>query len=352
MRLRLSTPMNDAILRFLQKNLSYFLYPFSLLYALLMWLRRHFYWKYCKSVDTVHIPVIAIGNIAWGGTGKTPVVDYIIEYSLQHSLFPTLISRGYKASPPHTPFLISSQKDSAFIAGDEPLMLAKKYPTIHCIIDPKRNRAAHYALQTLKQDFFLLDDAFQHMSLTKNTTICLLRPEDILEEWNKIIPYGTWREDASAFSYVDAFCMKIAPSHFETLKPFIKKRLQEYPLPLYTFTIEIVSLINFHTGEEFFSLNSEYSLFSAIGNPKSFYESIVTFLQRTPKHHYIQTDHSSFSFTTIQDDILLCTEKDAVKIPHNTNKTIFITTTKIVWGPYNAPYNFDSFLHTILPQKE
>ena len=149
------------------------LYPFSLLYGGVMSFRNIFYDSGIFSSKAYDVPVIAVGNLSVGGTGKSPMVEYLVSLLKDGQQVATL-SRGYKRSSKG--FHLLSGKESAAEVGDEPLQFKRKFPEITVAVDESRQ---HGIEQLLKQsslpEVILLDDAFQHRKVTAGLYIlCLL----------------------------------------------------------------------------------------------------------------------------------------------------------------------------------
>ena len=140
-----------------------------------------------------------MGNISWGGTGKTPVVGWLLGWAAQKKLKAVVLSRGYKGKPPALPFLVEAC-GSPLESGDEPLMLAKLFPGASVLVDPVRSRAVRFAEKTLSPGLFVLDDGFQHLGVSRDLNILLLTPDDLGAGWNRVIPGGTWRENSGALA--------------------------------------------------------------------------------------------------------------------------------------------------------
>lgn len=143
----------------------------SALYASVMRVRNHAYDCGIARSARLPIPVISVGNITAGGTGKTPIVEYIL--SLQPSARPVVLSRGYRRDS-HGTLVVSDGQGSivdAAAGGDEPVQIAGNAPTVPVIVDAKRRRAAQLALRRFNADLLLLDDAFQHRALRRDLDI-------------------------------------------------------------------------------------------------------------------------------------------------------------------------------------
>ena len=164
---------------------------------------RRFLWEKGLFKDfTPAYPCVAVGNIAWGGSGKTPLVDWLLSRTAKQGLEAVVLTRGYGAHPPVLPFPVSPAS-TAEEAGDEPLMLRLRHPAAAILVDPVRARAARLAEQTLNPDLLVLDDGFQHLAVRRHLNLVLLRPEDLrvytLTEDRPAGPHLTGRIEESVY---------------------------------------------------------------------------------------------------------------------------------------------------------
>ena len=314
----------------LQDKFGYLLYPIALLYAEAMRLRRRFIKSYSPP-----IPTISVGNIAWGGTGKTPITDFILKICENHKLHACVLTRGYGGKPNSLPYLVNSDKSTPDLCGDEPLMLASKHKDACIIVDPKRVRAAKFALSLPSfPDIFLLDDGFQHLPMGRSLNLVLLRPNDIGKQYNNVIPSGQWREGASALAYADAFLMKIdSMDSLDALKDNIKLRLEKFNKPFFAFTLntkkpkaviyDSQNNLNAYLDDGISAIEylcaKGYILASGVGNPQSVYSSAEKLLGIPPKKHLVYNDHHQYTQQdadnlSAENLPILCTEKDSVKL--------------------------------------
>jgi len=168
-----------------------FLYPLSILYGIVVYIRNFLYdYKMLKSTD-FDIPVISIGNITVGGTGKTPHTEYLIELLKKHAEVVTL-SRGYKRKTKG--FLLVETGSGVHEVGDEPLQIKRKFPDVTVAVDENRVHGIDQLLKRdVQPDVILLDDAFQHRSVNPGINILLIdynRPIDS----DSLLPMGRLRE--------------------------------------------------------------------------------------------------------------------------------------------------------------
>lgn len=151
--------------------------PFSLCYATILACRAVFYrWGMLRSYRLPR-PVVSVGNITVGGTGKTPVTAWIARHMMQQGLRVAVISRGYGGSLEGQVAIVSDGQTVLLTpdqCGDEPYLLATTLPGLMVVIGSDRHRAGLLAMERLQPDLFLLDDGFQHLRLQRDLNILLL----------------------------------------------------------------------------------------------------------------------------------------------------------------------------------
>lgn len=185
----------------MRKFLSYLLYPISVLYSIGVYLRNLcFDLGWCKSVKH-NITTIGVGNLKVGGTGKTPHVEYFIEvFSDIYNV--GVLSRGYGRKTKGFR-IVDLEKDNALSVGDEPLQMKEKYPNIMFAVGEDRNKAIEAMVKQDKSlELIILDDVFQHRSLSVDLSI-------LLTEYNypffkdRIMPFGNLREQKKGYKRAD-----------------------------------------------------------------------------------------------------------------------------------------------------
>lgn len=319
------------------------LYPISLLYALVLILRRYI----IKSIYPIYrapIPVISIGNIAVGGTGKTPITSYILSLCENMGCTPCVISRGYGGSGRNYPIDVHAV-DNPAIVGDEPYMLSKQHTHALCFVDPVRTRAMRYAYKYTQPSCFILDDAMQHIYVARDSNIVILTMHDIMHRWNAVLPFGRWREHACALHDADVFCVRATPEEWQKYQGDVVKRLGRYAKPIYAFHVEITGIYDgIHRTRV--DINTPYSIVCGIGNPDSFYQSILAYIGSPPQSYTYCQDHASQhilmnAITACPTKYVICTQKDIVKLTDMPiTKHVYYTQTQCV---------FDAMLYTTIP---
>ncbi len=334
-----------------QRVLRPVLRPLGLVYGAAMAVRRQRYEKGAAHVFRPSVPTVSIGNIGWGGSGKTPVVDWLLDWAGQEGLRSVVLTRGYKATPPTLPYVVEADSPAS-CAGDEPLMLARQHPQARIVVDPVRRRSGAWAEKSLAPDIFVMDDGFQHLAVRRDIDLVLLRPDDLKSEWNCVIPSGSWREGADALTRAGAILIKCSPSEFAALLPDVKKRLGRLSVPVFSFSLQPVGMQSV-LGEEIVTspgmiVRNGYSLFSGVGVPAQVERTVASYVGMSPSRYHVFPDHHDYT----PDDVrsmaeeglpLLCTPKDAVKVADLglADVSVWTLVLKTVFGPaWNTPDTF------------
>ena len=329
----------------LYQRLSPLLRPFSGPYALLMQRRRQAYALGEKESYRTKAPCVSVGNIAWGGTGKTPLTSCLLDWAAERDIRAVVLSRGYGGKPGEHPLAVTPDTPPQH-CGDEPLMLARAHPKARVVVFPKRAEAARFAENNFEPELFLLDDGMQHLAVARDVDLVLLRPVDLLEEWGKVIPAGSWREGPTALAAASAFLLKASAAEVERLQPLAQKRLATFGVPLFTFDVQAVGLRTLHAGQSLTttaeaSIAGDYVLTAGVGNPAGVKASAHALLQRPPSADFFFDDHHAFTTADVRRLYepglpVICTEKDAVKLTGlvaGASVPFFSLTTRLVWGP-------------------
>jgi len=201
------------------RSFQFFLYPLSLLYGVIMMVRNLFYDLRIFNSVSFAVPVISIGNLSMGGTGKTPFTELLIRL-LQENFFMAVLSRGYKRESKG--FLLISKRSNVKYTGDEPLQLVKKFDLIKVALDEKRARGIRLLMEKYPElNVILMDDAFQHRSVRPGFSILLTDYYNLYSE-DHVFPSGTLREFRSGAKRADVIVVTKTPRIFS---PISKRRL-------------------------------------------------------------------------------------------------------------------------------
>ena len=200
------------------------LFPFAVLYGLIAQFRNYLYDAGLLKSHRFDIPVIAVGNLSVGGTGKTPMIEYLIALLSDNYRLATL-SRGYKRNT--SGFILADQNDSADTIGDEPFQFHLKFPLIDVAVDTSRSNGINQLLsKPIKPQVILLDDAFQHRKVKAGFYILLTSYDDLYCD-DLMLPTGNLRELRSGASRADVIIVtKCPPDLTEKKQNKIRRRLK------------------------------------------------------------------------------------------------------------------------------
>ncbi|RYZ20312.1 MAG: tetraacyldisaccharide 4'-kinase, partial [Chitinophagaceae bacterium] len=175
----------------------YLLYPISLIYSFILWVRNKLYDKNILKSSSFNFPIICVGNLATGGTGKTPMTEYIVEMLMLRYKVATL-SRGYKRMTKG--FAIANINTTAIEIGDEPMQFHQKFPNITVAVGEERLVAIPQLLHGKPEtEVIILDDAFQHRQVRAGLNILLTEYKHPYVS-DKVLPAGNLRDNVSSAS--------------------------------------------------------------------------------------------------------------------------------------------------------
>jgi len=309
--------------------LKILLYPFSLLYGMAITIRNILYdWNIRKSHE-FDVPVISIGNITVGGTGKTPHVEYLIQL-LKDKFEVATLSRGYKRKTKG--FLEVRTGSTVAEVGDEPLQIKRKFPEVTVTVCENRIVGVKNLLQEKKEkipDVILLDDAFQHRRIVAGINILLIDYNRPLKD-DLLLPAGRLREGMAQMQRANVIIFTKCPNEITPItRRILQKdvRLRPYQEMFFTaFNYEEIKPV-FSAKKlknDFYEKNTHAVLIvTGIAWPKVIPEYIRSFCSRTelirfPDHHnYSHKDISlimeKFQNISAREKIIVTTEKDAVR---------------------------------------
>ncbi len=283
------------------------LLPLSLLFLWLTRLRRLAYSKGWLASWRAPVPVIVVGNIAVGGTGKTPLVLALVEQLRQAGYQPGIVSRGYGGQSQTYPRLVDVH-DLAQDVGDEPLLLAQR-SAAPVVIDPLRARGVRELLAKTSCDVVICDDGLQHLALQRDIEIVVLDGERGFGSGFPL-PAGPLRELPNRLDTVD-FCISNGPWQGAHLQGPVPHQMTLQPgswLP-----VGVLSNASVKTSEPPVA-GSHVHAIAGIGHPQRFFnmlsaQGFVVTEHAFPDHHAYALADLSFA----PELPLLMTEKDAVK---------------------------------------
>lgn len=311
--------------------------PLGALYGLLTRARLALYRSGALRVQKIDAPVISVGNITTGGTGKTPLVEWLARLLASQNRRPCILTRGYGRTDESTRVLVSDGERvlaDAVEGGDEPRLLAEQLRGVAAVVsDADRVAAARWALEHLHSDVFILDDGFQHLRVARDLNILTV---DATNPWGgrRLLPHGRLREPLHQLARADCFVLTRAEqaSDIDSLRDEVRQLSGGRPVFLSrTRTTGLRPVVAPDEPDESSqasllpvgSLPQNIAAFCALGNPRAFFAHLLADgfdLKRThafADHHvYTQSDIEQLEREAQAHgaQALLTTAKDGVKL--------------------------------------
>ena len=294
------------------------LFPFAILYGLITAIRNFLFDKGFLKSYSFDIPVIAVGNLSVGGTGKTPQIEYLIRLLSPRYKVATL-SRGYKRQSEG--FVLANASSNAAILGDEPFQFYQKFPNIQVAVDANRKNGIEQLLaQPKKPEVILLDDAYQHRKVKAGFYILLTSYGDLYSD-DFMLPTGNLRESRSGAERANLVIVTKCPANLsEAEKVSIKKKLKlTKKQQLYFSYIDYDELI--YSEKKSISVdevkNVDKLLIAGIAKPEPFFAHLQNGNDEKlvfPDHHHFSENDLLSIKSKAQNKIIVTTEKDFVRL--------------------------------------
>lgn len=301
------------------------LLPLSIIYGVVVGIRNFLFHIGILKSRRFSVPVLCVGNITVGGTGKTPHTELIIA-ELRKNFRVACLSRGYKRKT--SGFILSDEKSTAREIGDEPMQIKNKFPDILVACDSNRVRGIE-KLQALPQppEVVVLDDAFQHRYVQADKNI-------ILVDYNRpvyddcLLPAGRLRENTGSLKRADYIIVTKCPSNLQPIeRRILSKHLKIKPYQHLFFTkLGYGPITSLSSKAEQITLqpDSHILCLTGIAQPGPYvehlktYTSHITELRYSDHHHFTKKDiqHIERTFQEIKhaEKYIFTTEKDAVRL--------------------------------------
>ncbi|MEM9339655.1 MAG: tetraacyldisaccharide 4'-kinase [Bacteroidota bacterium] len=285
------------------------LYPFAILYDLITRFRNHLYNIQYKKSFRFEVPVVSVGNLSVGGTGKTPMITYLIEYFLNQERSIAILSRGYGRKTKG--FRVCTTKDTPGTVGDEPFTYFEKFgDQVLVAVGEDRAMAIPFILaEQPTTEVILLDDAYQHRSVKPSFNVLLTTAKRPFWE-DYVLPSGLLRESRKGASRSDAIIVTKSneQTHYPSLEKLGKPYFQtavSYGVPVFfhgnpTTTGQVVAVAGLADNRPFFN------------HVEAHYQVSLT-LSFNDHHHYNEKDIAAI-LSKMEGCTLLTTHKDAVKL--------------------------------------
>ncbi|MEO6818754.1 MAG: tetraacyldisaccharide 4'-kinase [Ginsengibacter sp.] len=306
------------------KSFRYVLFPFSIIYGGVIWVRNKMFDKKILRSASFNFPVICIGNLAVGGTGKTPMTEYLIRL-LKENYNVAVLSRGYKRKTKG--FVIADNQTTAIDIGDEPMQMHLKFADVTIAVDEERVVGIPLILQANSAtDVIILDDAFQHREVIAGLNI-LLTDYNNLYTRDILLPAGDLRDRRHSSERADIIVVTKCKSYLEEeekqkiiseIRPTQNQKVFftkiKYSVPYHLFSHE----------EKILDPLSQVLLVCGIANPQPLKEVLTKYVSTYEilnyrDHHIFTTDDlreikKHFTKMNADNKIILTTEKDAVRL--------------------------------------
>lgn len=298
----------------------------SLFYGIILKIRSFLHSINLLKTRGLNAKVISIGNITVGGTGKTPMVIAIADVLAKNGKKVAVLSRGYKSKEEGKLKIVSDGNEIKLdpeSAGDEPYLIAERLKGVPVITCPDRYESGRYAIENFGADTVILDDGFQNLAIKKDIDILLI---DAMNPFGSgyLLPRGILREPLSAISRADIIIITKADFYKNIPDIIDTVRLHNSHAPVFKAVYKASELINIATGrkEDINILkNKAVTIFSGIANPLSFSYlimnagwSIVEEFIFNDHHFYTKNEIDKIKLSGKKADMIITTEKDAVKI--------------------------------------
>lgn len=304
--------------------------PLSQLWDMVYRTRRILYEYGVFKKTTFKVPVISVGNLAFGGTGKTPTIIWLAEWMISHGLTPVVLTRGYKGQLEHSSGLLKSGQKfrlNPYDYGDEPLMISNKMSRGAVIVGKERSKNLLKYFAEVKPDVVLLDDGFQHLQIHRSFNIVLFDATMEMKLY-KTAPLGYLREGLSALRDADALIITradmVSEEKIKNLIGLISHHFHHKPSIALT-SYRPLGVFDVH--DKYIFSNHELKglkaiAVTAIASPEAFYRYLesfgVTILERVsfPDHYFFTPeDVNELLIKASQHSaIIICSEKDMVKM--------------------------------------
>ena len=294
--------------------MRFLLLPFAILYGLGVRLRHFLYDRGWLSSKRYPFPILCVGNLAVGGTGKTPMVEYLLRLLGQEQV--AILSRGYRRKTKG--FVLADDSATAMTLGDEPYQYHRKFPQATVAVCESRQEGIERLLENPHFKYIILDDAFQHRKVQAGTNL-LLTSYDKLYTQDFLLPVGSLRDIRSRARKAQIIIVTKCPELTQAEQEKIIQQLKPLPSQKVYFTsIAYSDRVYSHEDSQALKdfIATPFTLVTGIANPTP----LVDFLEKQGAsfEHLAYSDHHHFSNRELeflrQKRRILTTEKDYVRL--------------------------------------
>ena len=298
--------------------IRFLVFPLSIIFKFVTDIRNKLYdCNFLKS-EKINVPVISVGNLSAGGTGKTPLVDFII-YNLKRDYNISVLSRGYNRKSKG--FIEIKNSDNPSLVGDEPFLIKSNHSEVPVFACEDRVEGAKKIISENNTNLILLDDAFQHRKISRNLDIVLTDYNNLFYK-DYLLPYGNLRESRNNINRADVIIVTKCPLDFNKADAIkIKNQINPKKTQSLFFSQIKYSEILFGFKEVSFKsiTNSKLTLVTGIANSQPLKEYLKK--NNVNFDHFDYPDHYNYSrkdvnkiLATTKNNIILTTKKDYYKL--------------------------------------
>ena len=340
----------------LMKFVRFLLFPFAILYNLITKIRNFLFDVDVFKSTSFELPVIVVGNLSVGGTGKTPQIEYLIRI-LKDRFKVAVLSRGYRREIKG--FELLNSRHNALDVGDEPLQYFNKFNGIDVAVDANRVEGIQKLINGQSPEIILLDDAYQHRKVQGSFYILLTKFDDLFTD-DFLLPAGNLRESRAGAHRADVLVVTKCPVDLNNeQQEEIKRKLKKFDKRVFFTTISYGNILS-KEKEIIFDDLKDYTvlLISGIANPVP----LLGFLEakKIKFKHLKYADHHHFSSTEIEKikqefvaiasnkKIIVTTEKDYTRLENRINKLFYIEIETRFLGAQNK--GFDQLINDHIKQ--
>ena len=322
----------------------------SFVFKLISSIRNYLYDNNFLSINSINIPIISIGNLELGGTGKTPTVLFLAKSLLKNHYKPGIVSRGYKRSSSGQRLVTDGKKIFLSVeeAGDEPFLLAQNLKNIPIVVNKDRFAASNYLKSNFNVNVIVLDDAFQHRKIKRDIDILLINTNTPLKNLT-LFPKGVLRESFVNYKRASVllFCNKIK-SNDKSINDFYNRiNFKNKFSCSFIFNLYCTKSLS-HLEPK--TISENVFAFCGIGNPNSFFKTLQR-MNIKLKVFKAFKDHQQYSKKIVNNLIdaikrnnicyIITTEKDYIKLPNFFTAKFRVIILKLA---LNSNVNFEKYI--------
>jgi tetraacyldisaccharide 4'-kinase len=329
----------------------------SLPYRLIITFRNRLYDKKIFTVVKLPCPVISVGNIAVGGTGKTPCVIMLARMLQSHGFKPAILSRGYGGSSTKSVNIVADGKNillDSKTAGDEPFLMAQSLRSIPIIVGPQRIKTGKTAINRFGANVLICDDAMQHRQIFRDINLVLLDGQDPLGNGH-VLPRGKLREPIAGLKRASAFLLTRTNETPKT-DNINKKLSQTGNIPIFTSIHKLKDVIKGDYSDKWPIAGlkgKKVCAFCGIAKPDSFKKSLlaaechILSLDTFPDHHNYsraELEIIKSKFYNNKADLIITTQKDGMRLQNFAEFLSIIYMMRIEMKITPSQESFDNFI--------